>query len=816
MPNNDNLLNTPPSGLTAKEVSERLKQYGPNLIHKKKGNTLSILKRQITGNPLIIILAIATLASFFLGQKISSIYIFAMILLSIILGFWNEYSAEKTIENLLKKISLTTLVIRDNDKIEIPVSHLTIGDIVLLSEGSIIPADLKLIETNNLEVNESALSGESITVYKTSDQNSNIAYMGTVVESGSGKGIVTKIGKETEFGKIAQVATYLKPITNFQKGLAGFGKLITKVILILSFCIFAINSLLGHQILESLLFALAIAVGLTPELLPVIVTVSLSHGAGLLAKKHVIAKKLISIENFGNMDVLAIDKTGTLTEGKIKLVDYIDCDGNKDTNLLTMSLFANSAIIHNKIIGNAIDKAIWEHALENNITLDPTIKKIDEEPFDYNKKLMYAVLDNGNKATLIVKGEPDSVISVCRNFQNIKEVKEKLTNLSKDGMRLVALAYKTVEKKPSYSWSDVENLTFHGYITFLDTPKKSATLALLQLKNLSVRTVIITGDNELVTQKVCNEVGINTEKIILGNELETISDKTLKEIVASQNIFARVTPMQKLKIIQALKDLGHTVGYMGDGINDLPALQTADVGISVNTAVDVAKDAASIVLLRKSLSVLADGIIEGRKTFINTVKYILMGTSSNFGNMFSAAGASFFLPFLPMTPVQILITNGLYDASQLAIPYDNVDLESLSKPKSWNIEYIKKYMIFFGPLSSIYDFITYGVMLFIFNARGGLFQTGWFIESLATEILVIFVIRTSRTPFYKSTPGKYLTIACLLIVSLGILLPFSPLANHLGFVTPPPFYFVILIFLVITYLTLVEKVKNIFLRRYSL
>jgi P-type Mg2+ transporter len=819
-------LQTRLSGLTEAEVLERQKIYGLNTIHKRKVNLISIILRQFKSNPLIIILAIATLVSFALGQQISSFYIFGMILISILLGVWNEYGAEKTIDALLKKISPTALVIRNDEKLEIPIAQLTIGDVVLLSQGSIIPADLRLITTNNLEINQASLTGESKTNFKTAEnlpaepedlnKMANIAYMGTSVDSGSGKGVVIKIGKDTEFGKIAKSTLYIKPETDFEKGLAGFGRLLVKVIFILTCFIFAVNAMLGHHLLDSLLFSLAIAVGLTPELLPVIVTVSLSHGAGKLAKKKVVAKQLIAIENLGNMDTLCTDKTGTLTEGNIELIDYLDVRGDKNILVLTSALLCNSAIIHHKVIGNGIDAAIWKFAIKNNHKPDPSIIKIEEEPFDYNRKAMYSVVAEKENHTLIVKGAPQAILAYCNKDKLTLELEKKFDSLNNDGLRIVVIATKKVPKKDSYAWEDAEGLTLLGYMTFLDIPKISVKEALIKLKNLNVAVKVVTGDNEIVTQKVCREVGMEATGVMLGNEIEKLSDAQLKEKVMTANVFARVTPEQKMRIIQAIRDNGHIVGYLGDGINDIPPLRNSDVGISVNTAVDVAKDAAAIVLLRKSLDVIADGIMEGRKTFNNTIKYILMGTSSNFGNMFSAAGASFFLPFLPMTPVQILLTNGLYDMSQLSIPTDNVDQESLIKPRHWNINFIRNYMIFFGPISSLYDFLTFGVMYFMFKARGPLFQTGWFIESMATEILVIFVIRTSRTPFFLSKPSKWLLGACVGIVGTSLLIPFSPLAKALGFITPPPLYFIILILLVSTYLLLVETLKKIFLKKYSL
>lgn len=814
------------NGLSEQEVIIRQQRYGLNIIHNRDINILTLLLRQLTGNPLLIILATATLVSYVLGEKISSYYIFWMIFISIALGFWNEYSAEKTVEALLKKIAHFAVVIRNNQKQEITVPQLTIGDKVFLVSGSIIPADIRLIETKDLEVNESALTGESKSVYKhpvplphpASDpaMMSNIGFMGTSVENGSGIGIVVAIGKETEFGRIAKSASFVKPTTEFQKGLSKFGGLIIRVVIILTVSIFTVNTLLGHSLLESLLFALAIAVGLTPELLPVIVTISLSHGASKLARKHVVAKQLISIENLGNMDVLATDKTGTLTEGKIDVVNYVNSRGERDEEILELALLCNSAVVHHKVLGNSIDTALWEHAIKHKINPDIKYQKVDEEPFDYAKKAMFTVLSNDRKFIFIAKGAPETIIDSCDTEMNKKQLLRQYESFSAEGYRVIAIASKPVTEKKNYEWADMHTLTFRGFIIFLDTPKETAKESIERLHRLNVLVKVISGDNEVIAEKICREVGISTGKILLGAEIEKMTDEELKTRVNDTDIFARVIPHQKLRIIEALRANGHTVGFMGDGINDVPALHSADVGISVNTAIDVAKEAASVVLLRKSLRVLADGIIEGRRTFNNTMKYILMGTSSNFGNMVSAAGASFFLPFLPMTPVQILLTNSLYDLSQMSIPSDSVDHESLLKPRHWNIGFIKNYMIFFGPLSSLYDFLTFFVMLSFFKAQGALFQTGWFIESMATQILVIFIIRTARTPFFRSKPGFWVILTSLTMVGIAIVLPFTPLAKPLGFVTPPPYYFGILILLVITYLLLVETVKNLFLRRYSL
>jgi Mg2+-importing ATPase len=741
-------LKTQETGLTNGQAISRLEENGLNTIQNRRSGPFTIFKRQVTGNPLNIILAIATAASYGLGQHVSAYYIFAMIMLSIILGFWNEYAAERTVRDLLKRVSLAAIVIRGGEKTEVPVSHLTLGDVVLLAPGSIIPADLRLIETGNLEVDQSSLTGESKTVYKTAkplttkpagiSDFANIGFMSTVVTSGWAKGIVIAIGRNTEFGSIAQAASFVKPETDFQRGLRGFGNLIIRVIIVLTVIIFGVNTLLGHPVLDSLLFALAIAVGLTPELLPIIVTISLSHGAGMLAKKHVISKQLIAIENLGNMDILCTDKTGTLTEGSIKVVEAVNMYGVTDTSLYQLGIIANSAVHHHKVLGNAIDVALWNHAHQIKLSLPDNFQKIVEEPFDYERQTTYAVVKEGDRKQFVAKGSPEAILKACAISESDAAVAVKLfKDFGQKGQRVIALASKELhDTRHTYSWSDMTDLTFKGFISLVDVPKKSVKVSLQKLKRLGVDVKIITGDSETITHHICEEVGVPITQMVIGTELDQLQGDDLVATIVHANVFARVTPSQKLLIIQTLQKQGHVVGYLGDGINDIPSLHSADVGISVNTAVDVAKEAASMVLLRKGLDIIADGVIEGRRTFSNTIKYILMGTSSNFGNMFSAAGASFFLPFLPMAPLQILLTNSLYDLSQITIPTDNVDPESLLKPRHWNIGFIKYYMLFFGPISSLYDFITFGMMLLIFHAHGPLFQTGWFVESLATEILV--------------------------------------------------------------------------------
>jgi Mg2+-importing ATPase len=803
-------------GLTHEEVLLRQKKFGLNIIHKKKINALTIFSRQIAGDPLILILIVCTFVSFLIGDRVSSYYILATVVLSITMGVFNEYSAEKTVDTLLKHITRNSLVIRDGEKKEVPVHDLVPGDLVILSEGSVVPADLKLIEAKDLEIDESVLTGESAPVRKVLGLEIDAeASMGTSVAAGFGEGVVTGTGRNTQYGKIAQVVTYLKPTTEFQKGLEKFGSLIVKVVIALTLVIFVVNALLGHPILDSVLFALAIAVGITPELLPIIVTISLSHGAGKLAKKHVVAKRLISIENLGNMDVLCSDKTGTLTEGKVNLTDYFSLSGERRLNILINSTVCNTAIQHHKTIGNVIDSAILEYATRHHVDTSGTTL-LSVTPFDYNHRAMFGVVLENGHYKLIAKGSPESIISFCRRGEDTAAIHERFVSLSREGFRVIAICEKEVKKNSLNSWDDLFDMNFLGFITFSDVPKRGVKEVLDQLKYLNVNVKIITGDSQEVTEHVCSQVGFKVSKTVHGQLLDNLTRNEAIKLVDEANLFVRVNPEQKLKIIQILQDRGHTVGYLGDGVNDVPSLHCADVGISVNSSCDVAKDTASVVLLRKELEVIAEGITEGRRIFNNTIKYILMSTSSNFGNMFSAAGASFFLPFLPMTPVQILLTNGLYDISQMSIPSDNVDRESLVKPRHWDVNFIKRYMTFFGPISSLFDLLTFGVMLFIFKANETLFQTGWFIESLATEVLVVFIIRTSRTPFFKSRPSKWLFATCLGVVFFATVLPFTPLAASLGLVIPPLLYFLIMVLLVFIYLVLVEFLKTRFLKGYVL
>lgn len=756
--------------------------------------------------------------------------ILVIVIFSVVLDFYQESKAEKAAEMLRQRVAITTTVLRNKVKKEVRLVEIVPGEIIFLSAGDIVPADARVISAKDLFVNQSALTGESFPVEKNDlplksyDQSitewSNYLFMGTSVVSGTATAVVVKTGSLTEYGRIVKRLVEKEPETEFQRGIRSFGYMIMQVTFLLVIFVFFINALYMRSVLDSLLFAVALAVGLTPELLPMIISVNLSKGAVLMAKKGVIVKRLASIQNFGSMDVLCTDKTGTLTENRIKLIHHVDLDGNESDKVLLYS-YLNS--YYETGIKSPLDEAILRFR-------DADVKdyrKVDEVPFDFIRKRLSIVVEYQNQRFMITKGAPEEVAKISSFYEAgeiiaditdevRKRIESKYVELSAEGYRVLAVAYKRLrEDKPVYTAGDEKEMVFLGFIAFLDPPKETAKETIQLLKNASIELKILTGDNELVTRKVCEYLGFELKGVVTGSEIAQMDDDALARVVEEANVFCRVTPAQKDRIINALKNNGHVVGFLGDGINDAPSLKTADVGISVENAVDVAKESADIILLKNDLRVLHDGVIEGRKTFGNTMKYIMMGVSSNFGNMFSVAGASLFLPFLPMLPIQILLNNLLYDLSQTTIPTDEVDPEYIEKPKRWDIHFIRLFMVFLGPVSSLFDFLTFFIMLFIFNASEPLFQTAWFIESLASQTLVIFSIRTKRSPFWKSKPSRLLLFNNMVIIASALILPYTPLGIIFRFEKPPATFYIALAIILSAYVALAEIIKSWFYGRYG-
>jgi Mg2+-importing ATPase len=813
-------LNSATSGLDTQEAAVRLRLFGPNAIRSHGARPLAILGRQLR-NPLLILLAGATIISLVVGQRTDAIIILAIVALSVGLGFFNEYRSERVVEALHASIRHRALVLRDGAPVAVDVTEVVPGDVVLLRTGDLVPADIRLLDARELECDEAVLTGEAVPKTKRSEPEQqadlielglrSIAYMGTTVRGGSGRGIVLQTGSRTVFGKIAIRLGERQPETVFQRGLRSFSILLVRVTAVLAVGIFVANSLLGRPILESALFSLAIAVGLTPQLLPAIVTVSLASGARNLARKRVVVKRLISIEDLGNIEILFTDKTGTLTEGRISFQGAIDPAGASNDEVLRLGLLCSAGDNSDPTgSGNALDAALLSAG-----TPPPGYRPIDQLPFDHERRLMSVLVDTPDGHRLLVtKGAPESLLVRCVGVPTAAQA--TLDRLFASGARVVAVATRPWQDGSRCTLADERDLELKGFITFLDAPKADAAASLAQLKLLGVEVKIVTGDNVLVAESVCRSLGLDYGEAITGAELEKLSDQELLERIPRTGIFARVSPDQKSRIIVAQRGLNKDVGFLGDGVNDAVALRDADVGISVDTGSDVAKDAADIVLLGKDLGILAGGVLEGRRIFSNTMKYVLMGTSSNFGNMFSAAGGSLLLNFLPMTPTQILLNNLLYDSGEMTIPTDRVDPELLERPAQWDIRLIRRFMIFFGPISSIFDFLTFGVMLFVFHARGSLFQTAWFTESLATQSLVIFAIRTRRSPFFRSRPGVALTVGTIGSVTVGLFLPYTPLAAWFGFTPLPLGFLAILAVMVVIYLALVELGKVFFFGRLPL
>jgi len=824
------LLGSSPSGLSSGRAAELLEVYGPNEITKRKRSAATSLLLHFR-NPLVIILLVAGAIAGFLGEVTNAVIIYTMVAMSVGLSFYQESKAERAAESLRRLVATTATVIRDGIRQEIHVNKLVPGDIILLAAGDLVPADARVLSAKDFFVDQSALTGESIPVEKFPEPIpvtgsivdwKNFVFMGTSVVSGSCTAVVVRTGNRTEFGKIAKSLVKPPPETEFQRGLRRFGALIMQTTFALVIFVFFVLAMLKEDPLQSLLFAVALAVGLTPELLPMILTINLSRGAMEMSKKGVIVKRLASIQNFGNMDVLCTDKTGTITENRVVLILHVNIDGEDDEKVLLYS-YLNS--LYQTGLRSPLDDAVLSHK-----PIDASrYKKVDEVPFDFTRRRVSVVVDFEGERLFITKGAPEEISKICsyyesggqisdKTYEVEKKIQQKFMELSEEGYRVLAISYKRLkEAKMRYSISDESEMVFLGFIAFLDPPKETARESIKLLERSGIKLKILTGDNEIVTKKICKELGIEVEGVVLGSELPQISDEALSVVVEKANIFARLTPAQKNRILNALRYNGHVVGFLGDGINDAPSMRIADVGISVNNAVDVAKESADIILLDKDLTVLNEGVLEGRKTFGNTMKYLLMAISSNFGNMFSAAGASIFLPFLPMLPIQILLNNFLYDLSEFAITTDRVDEEYLQKPKRLNISLIRRFMIFFGGISSLFDFLTFFLLLTVFMAwdKPALFQTAWFIESLCTQTLVVFVIRTRRTPFYRSKPSRALLLTTFFILLFALSLPLTVIGSWFGFIALPPVFYPLLLIMVGSYLAMVEFTKVLFYHHYK-
>jgi P-type Mg2+ transporter len=823
-------LSASSDGLSRQEAASRLEHFGPNDPAPRRRATALSQFLLFFGNPLVVILVIASAVSAALGQIVSASLIVLMVFLSVLINFFQTYRSQKAVERLRLGVAPTATVRRGGEWEEIPRREVVPGDVVRLGAGDMVPADCRLLEARDLHVQQAALTGESLPVEKRAGNaaveadESAIVLLGTSVVSGTGTALAVATGGETEFGEIAQRLASRPPETEFERGVRHFGYLIMRTVIFLVLFVFLMSAVFRHATLESLLFAVALAVGLTPEFLPMITTVTLAKGAIHMARRKVIVKNLESIQNFGSIDVLCSDKTGTLTSGEMVLERHTDSFGTPSERVFLLACL-NS--LHQTGVRNPIDTAIRKTQVRS--PLDTAIlshdhpdvaaySKVDEIPFDFERRRLTIVVEKGGDRLLITKGAPESVLACTSSVESDgrplpwdatarARSQAVYEEMSAQGHRVLALAVRAVPAAEAYGVEDERDLVLAGYIAFGDPVLPDAAGAVASLRADGVDVKILTGDNELVARHVCGQVGLDAGKIVLGSDMDRMGDAALAHVAEQTVVFARVSPAQKNRIILALKRRRHVVGFLGDGINDSPSLHAADVGISVSGAADVAREAADIILMEHSLAVLHSGILEGRKAYGNVMKYLLMGTSSNFGNMFSMAVAFLFLPFLPMLPTQILLNNFLYDLAQVTIPTDNVDAGFIRKPRRWDIGIIRNFMLVIGPISSLYDFLTFFVLLHVFHARADLFHTGWFVESLATQTLVIFVIRTEKNPL-RSRPSLPLLATTVSVVAAGALLPFSPLAGALGFRPLPASFFLFLAGATGTYLLLVEAAKR--------
>ncbi|MEP7201680.1 MAG: magnesium-translocating P-type ATPase [Ilumatobacteraceae bacterium] len=813
-------LGSSSAGLTGAEATARLARFGPNALVSHGTSPWRVLMRQVN-NPLLVLLIGAALVSGFTGDKIDATIISVIVAMSVGLGFFNEFRSERAVEALHNQLRHQATVLRDAKPVLVDVTDVVPGDIATLRVGDIVPADMRLLSATELECDEGVLTGESMASIKQVEPVTgehgpqellSCAFMGTIVRQGAGTGVVIETGPATAFGRIAAGLGEQQAQTAFQVGLRQFSSLLVRVAGVMTVAIFIINLVLHRPFLQALLFSLAIAIGLTPQLLPAIVTISLSTGARRLAAKKVLVKRLVAIEDLGNVTILFTDKTGTLTEGQVRFDQALGATGEPNDRVLLLGLLCNEAVVDDgkAVSGNQLDMALWEPGSDQS-AVARTWTRLGIAPFDHERRLASVVATRPHQdPVLITKGEPEAILARCVDVSAAANA--TLVALSDAGARVIAVGTKPAGAVVNPRPQDEQGLTFKGFLTFVDRPKADAAQSLHRLAELGVVTKVITGDSERVARKVCGDFGLDTTTVLTGAQIDTMDDSQLAAAIATTFVFARMAPEQKSRIIRVARSGSDVVAFLGDGVNDAVALHHADVGISVDTATDVAKDAADILLLDKDLGVLADGIHEGRRIFANTIKYVMMATSSNFGNMFSAAGASLFLSYLPILPSQLLLNNLLYDTGQMTIPTDNVDEEMLTRPAQWDIRFIRRFMMIFGPISSIFDFATFGILLWVLHSSQTEFRTGWFVESLATQSLVIFIIRTRRIPFVRSRPSTPLLVATFITVTVGALLPYSPFASTLGFTRLPIAFLGILVVLICVYLSIAEIGKRYFYR----
>jgi Mg2+-importing ATPase len=829
-------LRTTPEGLTQAEAEARARTVGPNEVAQERRRGWFMRLLIILRNPLVILLAALSSISFATGDARAGTVMACMVVLSATLRFVQEARADSAAAKLKAMIHVTASVFRDGKAQELPLRDLVPGDIINLHAGDMIPGDVRILTAKDLFVSQGTLTGESYPVEKFHDSDpkasnsptelKNICFMGTSVESGTATAVVVVTGVNTYLGNMAGALAEQAPPTSFDRGLSRFTWLMIRLMAVMVPLVFLINGFTKHDWKSAFFFAMAVAVGLTPEMLPMIVSVCLSKGAIAMSRKKVIVKRLNAIQNFGGMDVLCTDKTGTLTEDRVVLQRHCNVAGRETDEVLL-----DSYIISHFQTGlkNLLDTAILNCSDFHQQSLIEKYKKLDEVPFDFSRRMMSVMVETPEgKAILLTKGAPEEIFHQCSQFELdgklspmdpglMKGLRDEYASLSSDGFRVLAVAVKELPGKQSCSKEDERNLVLKGYVAFLDPPKRTAAIAIQALHKHGVGVKILTGDNDLISRKVCRDVGLEPDPMLLGDAVEKMSDTELADAAEKTTLFARLTPAHKQRIVRLLRSKGHVVGFMGDGINDAPALHAADIGISVDTAVDIAKESADLILLEKDLMVLDGGVIEGRKVFANILKYIRMGASSNFGNMFSVLGASAFLPFIPMAPIQILTNNMLYDFSQVPIPTDAVDEELVARPRPWDVGEIKRFILCIGPISSIFDYTTFFVMLYLFKcwdpSRAPLFQTGWFVESIMTQTLIIHIIRTNKIPFFQSRASWSLTLTTLAIMAFGAWLPYSPLASSLGLVHLPGLYWPILLVTLLAYSCLTQTIKVWLLRK---